>query len=94
MASSEQTDAPEENRAPVVSVIIPVYNTEEYLRECLESAAMQTLRDIEIICVNDGSTDASPEILREYAARDSRFRIVDRLQPRRAHLTKLLPTDS
>ena len=60
---------------PKVSVIIPVYNTEPYLRQCLDSVVNQTLLDIEIICVDDGSTDTSPEILREYAASDSRIRI-------------------
>lgn len=60
---------------PKVSVIIPVYNTEKYLRECLDSAVNQTLKDIEIICVDDGSTDGSLEILHEYAAKDSRFSV-------------------
>ncbi|MDO5449142.1 MAG: glycosyltransferase family 2 protein, partial [Clostridia bacterium] len=49
-----------------VSVIVPVYNKGPYLRECLDSLVHQTLRDIEILCVDDGSTDESPEILREY----------------------------
>jgi glycosyltransferase involved in cell wall biosynthesis len=62
---------------PKVSVIIPVYNTAPYLRRCLDSVCGQTLRDIEIICVNDGSTDGSPEILREYAAQDARVRVID-----------------
>jgi len=62
---------------PKVSVIIPVYNTAPYLRRCLDSVTGQTLRDIEIICVNDGSTDESPEILREYAEKDSRIRLID-----------------
>ena len=61
---------------PKVSVIIPGYNVEAYLRECLDSVLNQTLRDIEIICVDDGSTDGSAAILAEYAARDSRVRIV------------------
>ena len=61
---------------PKVSVIIPVYNTERYLRECLDSVLDQTLRDIEIICVDDGSTDGSPEILREYQAKDERITIL------------------
>ena len=61
---------------PEVSVVIPVYNVEEYLRECLDSVATQTLRDIEIICVDDGSTDACPDILDEYAAMDSRIRVI------------------
>lgn len=59
-----------------VSVIIPVYNAEKHLRECLDSVAGQSLREIEIICVDDGSTDASLRILEEYAAKDSRFRIL------------------
>lgn len=61
---------------PKVSVIIPAYNTEDYLRECLESAVNQTLRDIEIICVDDGSTDASLAIMKEYQARDPRIIII------------------
>ena len=60
---------------PKVSVIIPVYNVEKYLRECLDSVVNQTLRDIEIICVDDGSTDSSLEILREYAEKDSRVKV-------------------
>jgi len=51
----------------LVSVIIPVYNVEKYIRVCLESVINQTLREIEIICVNDGSTDASSAILHDYA---------------------------
>ncbi|MDR2743753.1 MAG: glycosyltransferase, partial [Desulfovibrio sp.] len=62
---------------PKVSVIIPVYNTELYLRRCLDSVCGQTLRDIEIICVNDGSPDNCGEILREYAAKDARMRVID-----------------
>ena len=60
-----------------VSVILPVYNGETYLSECLDAILGQTLKEIEVICVNDGSTDRSPEILREYAARDSRIRVID-----------------
>lgn len=59
-----------------VSVIIPVYNAAPYLRQCLDSVVRQTLRDIEILCVDDGSTDGSPAILREYEARDSRIRVL------------------
>lgn len=59
-----------------VSVIVPVYNVEKYLRECLDSIINQTLKDIEIICVDDGSTDSSSEILKEYAERDSRLIII------------------
>ena len=59
-----------------VSVIIPVYNTEQYLGQCLDSVIGQTLKDIEIICVDDGSWDRSPEILRWHAAADGRIRII------------------
>ena len=58
---------------PLVSVIIPVYNQEKYLEECLASVCRQSVQDIEIICVNDGSTDGSLEILKKYAKSDSRI---------------------
>lgn len=60
-----------------VSVVIPVYNVEEFLGECLDSICNQTLEDIEIICVNDGSKDRSLEILNEYASRDERITVID-----------------
>lgn len=63
---------------PKVSVIIPVYNVEKYLRECLDSVINQTLNDLEIICINDGSTDGCLDILNEYASRDSRIRIINK----------------
>ncbi|SFH06808.1 Glycosyltransferase involved in cell wall bisynthesis [Desulfotomaculum arcticum] len=63
---------------PKVSIIIPVYNVETYLRECLDSVLNQTLKDIEIICINDGSTDGSPSILDEYAAKDSRVKVINK----------------
>lgn len=59
-----------------VSVIIPVYNAGRYLSQCLESVTCQTLREIEIICVDDGSTDFSGEIISSYMERDSRIRLV------------------
>lgn len=59
-----------------VSVIIPIYNTEKYLRQCLDSVIGQTLEDIEIICVDDGSTDGCPRILREYEEKDSRIKVI------------------
>lgn len=62
----------------MVSIIIPAYNVEKYLRECLDSALGQTFSDIEVIVVDDGSTDSTPEIIRGYAARDSRVKSVTR----------------
>ena len=59
-----------------VSVIIPVYNVESYLEECLESVINQTLDDIEIICIDDGSTDNSPSILKKYQKKDSRIKVI------------------
>ena len=59
-----------------VSVIIPVYNAEAYLAECLESVQAQTMPEIEIICIDDGSTDRSPDILDEYSQKDSRITVV------------------
>ncbi|BDE81575.1 glycosyltransferase family 2 protein [Porphyromonas somerae] len=61
---------------PKISVIIPVYNVEKYLRRCLDSVLAQTFTDWEAVCVNDGSPDNSQSILEEYASRDSRFKIV------------------
>ena len=61
---------------PKVSVIMPVYNVENYLRQCLDSVINQTLRDIEIICIDDQSTDGSLGILKDYAAIDPRIRII------------------
>ena len=61
-----------------VSVCVPIYNVEKYLGECLDSIINQTLKDIEIICVNDGSTDNSLNILKEYAQKDNRIKIIDK----------------
>lgn len=61
---------------PAVSITIPVYNTSKYLRKCLDSLASQTLKDIEFIIVDDGSTDSSGEICDEYASMDSRFKVI------------------
>ena len=56
-----------------ISVIVPVYNVQKYLRKCLNSLVKQTFKDIEIIAVNDGSTDDSEEILKEYAEKYDNF---------------------
>ncbi|PSA97676.1 glycosyltransferase family 2 protein [Bacillus halotolerans] len=61
---------------PAVSLLVAVYNTETYIRNCLESLKNQTLDNIEIIIVNDGSADASPDIAEEYAEKDKRFRVI------------------
>lgn len=61
-----------------ISVIIPVYNTEKYLKLCLDSVLNQTLKDIKIICVNDGSTDNSLSILQEYANKDDRVTLISK----------------
>ena len=61
-----------------ISVIVPVYNVEKYLKQCLDSLAAQTLKNIEFIIVNDGSTDGSLSIIQDFKARDERFIILDR----------------
>lgn len=67
----------EQIKSPIISVVVPVYNSERFLRECLDSIINQTFRDIEIICVNDGSQDNSLQILREYEKQDNRVIVVD-----------------
>lgn len=62
---------------PMVSIIVPVYNVEKYLPCCLESLINQTLKDIEIICVNDGSTDRSVQILKDYQKKDDRIFVIN-----------------
>lgn len=59
-----------------ITVLVPVYNVEKYLRECLDSIVNQTFEDMEVICINDGSTDSSGDILREYERRDPRIRVI------------------
>lgn len=61
-----------------VSVLVPIYNVETFLPECLDSLVKQTLKEIEIICINDGSTDDSPEIIKKYAKADERIKIIDK----------------
>ena len=70
-----KSEKPIEN--PKISVIIPVYNVEKFLRKCLDSVVNQTMRDIEIICVNDGSTDGSLDILKKYATKDDRIIVIN-----------------
>ena len=61
----------------LVSAIVPVYNSEEFLEKCIESLRNQTLKDIEMIFINDGSTDNSLDILRGYEKIDSRIKVID-----------------
>lgn len=63
---------------PLVSVLVPTYNTERYLSQCLDSLEAQTLRNIEIVCINDGSTDGSLDIMRSYQEKDPRIVIIDK----------------
>ena len=65
-------------RIPKVSVLVPICNVEKYLAQCLDSLVNQTLQEIEIICINDGSTDNSLSIIKEFAAKDNRIVIIDK----------------
>jgi len=65
------------NNKTKISVILPVYNVENYLKECLDSVINQSYKNLEIICVNDGSTDNSLEILKKYETKDSRVKLID-----------------
>jgi len=66
------------NAQPIVSVIVPIYNSEAYLEQCLQSLVAQTMIDFEVVCVNDGSTDSSREIIQCFIDRDNRFRVIDK----------------
>lgn len=65
-------------KIPCVSVLVPIYNVEKYLRQCLTSLHKQTLKEIEFICINDGSKDGSLEIIKEFVGLDERFRLIDK----------------
>ena len=67
----------QEAKNPIkVSILVPICNVEKYLRQCLDSLVNQTLAEIEIICIDDGSTDSSPEIIQEYAENDARIKVI------------------
>ena len=63
-------------KQPKISIVIPIYNVEKYLEECLTSITKQTLKEIEIIAVDDGSTDSSGKILDSFAAKDKRIKAI------------------
>ena len=67
-----------EKKSVEVSVIVPVYNVEQYLKRCLDSLVNQTFENIEIIALNNGSIDNSLNILKEYAKKDERIKIIDK----------------
>ena len=74
-----QSQISENNKSvnrPLVSVVIPVYNVEKYLRECVDSVINQTYRQIEIILIDDGSTDSGGDICEKYALIDSRIKLI------------------
>lgn len=64
---------------PKISVILPIYNTEQYLSTCLDSILAQTVKDFEVLAVNNGCTDSCSKILADYAARDNRIRVIERV---------------
>ena len=64
------------NENPKISIIIPVYNVEQYLRHCLDSIINQTYKNLEIICIDDGSTDNSGKICEEYTSKDNRIKVI------------------
>ena len=67
-----------DTHSPLVSVLVPICNVEKYLEQCLESARTQTLEDIEVICINDGSTDGSLGIINSFVEKDPRFKVIDK----------------
>lgn len=69
-------DSDGERMTPSISIIIPIYNTEKYLQQCLESIAAQTFTSFEAICIDDGSTDSSPAIMDTFADKDARFKVI------------------
>lgn len=66
------------NNKPLISILVPCYNVEAYLRQCMDSIIRQTYTNLEIICLDDGSTDRTPEILKEYEKKDSRTRVISK----------------
>ncbi|MDQ5983569.1 MAG: Undecaprenyl-phosphate 4-deoxy-4-formamido-L-arabinose transferase [Eubacteriales bacterium SKADARSKE-1] len=79
-----------DSNQPKVSIIIPVYNVEPYLQECMDSIVNQTLKDIEIICIDDCSTDNSFNILNEYAKSDNRIKLIKQTKNQGAYVARNL----
>ena len=67
----------EKQKSPLISIIVPVYNVEKYLSQCLDSLIYQTYKNIEILCVNDGSLDNSKNILDKYLLKDNRIKVIN-----------------
>ena len=63
---------------PKISIIVPIYNRREYIAKTLDNLLGQTIRDIDIICVNDGSTDGTEKVLAEYAKKDKRIKVMNK----------------
>jgi len=76
MENTSMNESPQSAKCPAVSLIIPAYNTEKYIAECLDSVLAQTFKDFEAICIDDGSTDKTLSIFEEYAKRDPRIRVM------------------
>jgi len=74
---------------PKISIIIPAYNVGKYIEECLESARNQTLKDIEIVVVNDGSTDNTGDVIAQEASKDSRIQVVTNHPNMGTHRTRM-----
>ncbi len=74
----KQQSSESSTKQPFLSILVPIYNTEKYLRQCLDSLIHQTFSDLEIICINDGSTDHSLDIIKEYQAKDSRIILINK----------------
>lgn len=72
------SDSTKRRDKPAISVLIPIYNVEKYLGECLDSLRSQSFSNFEAICINDGSTDSSPDIAHAFAQKDSRFHVIDK----------------
>ena len=76
-ASAKISPAPE-GPAPAISVLVPICNSEQYLEQALDSLIAQTFTDFEALCINDGSTDGSLDIIKRYMEKDQRFRLIDK----------------